>query len=58
VTLSTTNAYSGAKFRIVRKATATGAFNINVGIGPLKAMGTPGSFVDVEYDGSAWFLAA
>jgi len=56
VTLSTTNAHDGSKFRIVRKSTATGAFNLNVGTGPLKAMGTAGSFVDVEYDGAAWVL--
>lgn len=60
VTLSTTGAYNGARFRILRKATCTGAFNINVGTGPLKAMGTPGSFCDVEYHGatSAWILTA
>lgn len=58
VTLSATGAYNGAKFRIVRAATATGAFNLNVGTGPLKAMGTAGSFCDVEYNGSAWVLTA
>lgn len=56
VTLSTTGAYNGAKFRIVRTASATGAFNLNVGTGPLKAMGTAGSFCEVEYNGSAWVL--
>ncbi len=58
VTLDTTGAYKGAKWRVVRKASATGAFNINVGSGPLKAMATAGSFADFEYDGSAWFLSA
>lgn len=58
VTLSTTGAYNGAKFRIVRTANATGSFNLNVGTGPLKAMGTAGSFCEVEYDGSAWVLTA
>ena len=58
VALSTTGAVKGAKFRIVRTANATGAFNLNVGTGPLKAMGTAGSFSDVEYDGSAWVLTA
>ena len=58
VTLSTTGALAGHRFRIIRTANATGAFNLNVGTGPLKAMGTAGSFADVEYDGSAWFLAA
>lgn len=58
VALSTVGASSGDYFRIVRKSTATGAFNINVGTGPLKAMGTAGSFCDVEFDGTAWFLSA
>lgn len=55
VTLSTTRAYAGAKFRITR--TGTGAFNLNVGTGPLKALitNTWGEFV---YDGAAWYLAA
>ena len=57
VTLSTTYARAGARFRIIRTAAATGAFNLNVGTGPLKALGI-GSWCDVEYDGSAWFLAA
>jgi hypothetical protein len=58
VALSTTGAYNGAKFRIVRTANATGGFNLNVGTGPLKAMGTAGSFCEVEYNGAAWFLSA
>lgn len=58
VTLSTTGAKSGDRFRIVRTAAATGAFNLNVGTGPLKAMGTAGSFCDVEYNGTAWLLTA
>jgi hypothetical protein len=57
VTLSTTYARTGARFRIIRTAAATGAFNLNVGTGPLKALPV-GSWCDVEYDGSAWFLAA
>jgi hypothetical protein len=56
VTLSTTNAYNGAAFHIVRTAAATGAFNLNVGTGPLKALGI-GAWCDVEYNGSAWFLS-
>lgn len=58
VTLNTFGAKNGDKFRILRKASATGAFNLNVGTGPLKAMGTAGSFADVEFDGSAWALTA
>jgi hypothetical protein len=58
VTLSTTNARSGAKFRIIRGAGATGAFNINVGTGPLKALAAASTWCDVEYNGSAWILTA
>lgn len=58
VTLSTTGATKGARFRVVRKATATGAFSVNVGTGPLKALTAAGQWCDVEYDGSAWFLSA
>lgn len=57
VTLSTTVAYNGAKFRIRRTAAATGAFNLNVGTGPLKALGI-GAWCDVVYNGSAWELDA
>ena len=57
VTLSTTNAFSGCKFRITRRASSTGAFNLNVGSGPLKALAT-GQWCDVEYDGAAWQLVA
>ena len=55
VTLSTTNAWSGAAFRITRTAAATGASNLNVGTGPLKALAV-GTWCDVEFDGSAWLL--
>jgi len=57
VTLSTTGAYTGATFRVVREATATGAFNLNVGIGPLKAL-TAGTWVDVTFNGTAWQVSA
>lgn len=57
VTLSTTGAVNGSKFRIVRTAAATGAFNLNVGTGPLKAL-VAGTWCDVEYNGSAWMLTA
>lgn len=57
VTLSTTGVEDGAKFRTVRTASATGAFNLNVGTGPLKALAA-GEWCDVEYDGSAWVLTA
>ena len=48
---------NGAKFRIVRTAAATGAFNLDVGTGPLKSL-TPGTWCDVEFNGSSWFLTA
>jgi hypothetical protein len=57
VTLNTNGDYSGAKFRVIRTAAATGASALNVGSGPLKVL-TPGTWVDVESDGSAWFVSA
>ena len=57
VTLSTTGAVNGAKFRISRTAGATGAFTLNVGVGPMKALAA-GQWCDVEYTGSAWALTA
>lgn len=55
VTLATSNVQAGARFRIVR--TAAGAFNLNVGTGPLKALAAS-EWCDVEYNGSAWLLTA
>jgi hypothetical protein len=55
VTLTTTNAYEGLKFRITR--TGGGAFNLNVGTGPLKALAT-NTWCEVYYTGSAWALSA
>ena len=57
VTLSTTNVNNGSMFRVVRTSSATGAFNLNVGTGPLKAVGI-GAWCDVQYNGSAWVLIA
>ena len=57
VTLSTTGAVSGVKFRITRGTGSTGAFTLDVGTGPLKSLAT-GQWCDVEYDGSTWRLAA
>lgn len=57
VTLSTTNVYTSAAFRVVRTANATGAFNLNVGSGPLKQLAS-GEWVDVYYDGSQWLVTA
>ena len=54
VTLSTTGAYHGAHFRVVR--TGLGAFTLDVG--GLKTIGSAtAAFVDVIYNGSAWVLA-
>ena len=50
--------FANSQITIIRKATCTGAFNINVGSGPLKAMATPGSFATVLFDGTNWILAA
>jgi hypothetical protein len=58
LTLPLVNVISGRVFRVLRKPSATGAFNINVGVGPLKALSVPGSFCDVEFDGTVWFLTA
>jgi hypothetical protein len=57
VSLSTVGAYNGAKFRIVRTANSTGAFNLSVGTGPLKNLAA-GQWCEVEFDGSAWVLTA
>lgn len=57
VTLSTTGAENGDSFHIVREVAATGAFNLNVGTGPLKALASAGTWCDVEFDGAAWFLS-
>ncbi|RWN51925.1 hypothetical protein [Mesorhizobium sp.] len=55
VTLSTTGAFAGMKFRITR--TGGGAFNLNVGTGPLKALAT-NTWAEFSYNGTAWYLAA
>jgi hypothetical protein len=47
-----------ARFRIVRGGSATGAFNLNVGTGPLKALTAAGQWCDVESDGTAYRLVA
>lgn len=59
VTLATTagTVIEGDSFRIIRTAAATGAFNLNVGTGPLKALAA-GQWCVVRFDGSAWYLEA
>lgn len=53
VTLSTTGAVKGARWRIAR--TGSGAFNLNVGTGPLRAL-RQNMWAEFVYDGSAWYL--
>jgi hypothetical protein len=53
ITLSAAGAVNGDKFRIVR--TGLGAFTLAVGAVKTIPSGTA-AFVDIEYDGSAWFL--
>jgi hypothetical protein len=55
VTLSSTNAFSGAKFRVTRTASATGASTLSVG--GLKSLAA-GQWCDVEWDGIAWIITA
>lgn len=55
VTLSTTGAVVDQKFRITR--TGAGAFNLNVGTGPLKALIT-NTWAEFVFDGTAWYLSA
>ncbi|MBH0237599.1 DUF2793 domain-containing protein [Methylobrevis albus] len=51
ITLATTNAPNGARFRVVREG--GGAFVLS--LGGLKALAT-GTFAEAEYDGAAWRL--
>jgi hypothetical protein len=55
VTLSTTGASNGISYRITR--TATGAFDLNVGTGPLVVL-APNRWCDVTFDGTAYYLSA
>lgn len=55
VTVSTTNAVAGDKFRITR--TGSGAFNLAVGAGPLKNL-VQNTWCEIVFDGSAWYLSA
>ena len=56
VTLSSTGAALGTKFRFIRSSAATGAFNWD--IGGLKTLTAASTWCDVEWDGSAYVLAA
>lgn len=57
VTLSTTNAPEGARFRIIRTLAATGLFSLNVGAGPLVQLQVGNEWCEVTFDGSAWSLS-
>ncbi len=50
--------YNGMTFRIVRGASATGAFNIVIGTGTAKSLTGASQWADVTYTGSAWIVAA
>lgn len=54
ITLATAGVAAGAVFRITRSG--GGAFNLNIGTGPLKALAT-NTWATVIYDGAAWYLA-
>lgn len=55
ITLATTNAVRGSTLRVTR--TGGGAFALNVGTGPLKALQT-NQWCEVTFDGAAWYLSA
>jgi len=56
LTLPTTSAINGDHFNVVRAASSTGAFVVNVGAGtPLKTLAA-GQWCEVEYNGSSWYL--
>lgn len=59
VTLPAT-ARNGFTIRVVRQSGATGAFNLNVGSGPLKALTAASQWCEVQWSGpaSAWVLTA
>jgi hypothetical protein len=53
ITLSTTNAYPGARFRIARSG--SGAFSLNVG--GLRSL-TTNTWLEAVYNGTAWYIGA
>jgi hypothetical protein len=56
LTLGTIGAAIGARFRVVRAATATGAFTLDVG--GLKRLTAAGQWCEVVYTGAGWQLVA
>lgn len=60
VTLPTTNVPDGHTFRIIREATAGGAFNLTINPGTLKVLATASTWVDLYYDlaTALWHVSA
>jgi hypothetical protein len=50
--------YTGMMFRIVRGASATGAFNLVIATGTAKNLTAANTWADVVYTGSAWIVTA
>lgn len=58
-TLSTTGAYTGARMRIERLETATGAFSLEVLVGTTRLLRlAPGQWCEAEYTGTTWIITA
>ena len=57
--LSTTGAWKGAKFRILRDSTATGNYSLIVAKGGTTMVRlAPGEYCDVEFIGTEWIMTA
>ena len=56
--VTTPSANVKRRIRVVRGAGATGAFNVNVGTGPLKALAAAGEWCVIESNGTAYVLTA
>lgn len=58
-TLSTTGAYTGARFRVMRAESATGAYSLSVLVGTTRLIRlAPGQYADFECNGSTWVVVA
>lgn len=58
VDLPTGGLYEGLEFEVVRASSATGAFAVNIGTGPVKALSSAGTWARVRYTGAAWVQVA
>lgn len=56
VTLETGYSTATPTIRILRTANCTGAFNLDIGSGPLISLYAANQWADVAYDGAAWRL--